>query len=107
VADWQISSDSGPNGRDHHHRTGDEWFEMLTRTVAHLAAQLAMTQMRLRALATALEECGAVDASAVHAHLRAIAAQETGAYLREHLGEALCEIIDVERLAADIQEFLS
>jgi hypothetical protein len=107
VAEWQISSDSGPNGRDHHHSTSDEWFEMLTRTVAHLAAQLAMTQMRLRALATVLEECGAVDASAVRAHLRTIAAQETGTYLRENLGEALCKIIDVERLEADIREFLS
>ncbi len=77
------------------------------RTVAHLAAQLAMTQMRLRALATALEENGAVDASAVRAHLRAIAAQDTGTYLRENLGETLCEMIDVESLEAEIREFLS
>lgn len=107
MAKWQISSDSGPNGRDHYHSTSDEWFEMLTRTVAHLAAQLAMTQMRLRALATALEERGAVDASAVRAHLRAIAVQDTGAYLCENLGETLCEIIDVESLEAEIREFLS
>lgn len=107
MVEWQQSSDSGPNGRYHHHNTGDEWLEILTRTVAHLAAQLAMTQMRLRAVATALEECGAVDDSAVRAHLRAIAAQETGVYLRENLGQALCEIIDVEQLEADIREFLS
>jgi hypothetical protein len=38
--------------------------------------------------------------------VRAIAANETGTYLRENLGESLVEIIDVETLEQDLVDYL-
>jgi hypothetical protein len=96
---------SGDPSNGHHH--GDDWSEALARTVAHLAAQLTMTQIRLRALATELTAGGGAGPAALAARVEAIAAAETGDYLRENLGEALAEIIDVETLTADVIAFLS
>ena len=90
-----------------HDHAGEEWAEVLARTVAHLAAQLTMTQIRLRALATELQETGTVDAAAVGARVKAIATAEAGGYLRENLGEALVELVDVEALEADLVAFLA
>ena len=90
-----------------HDHGGEEWGEVLARTVAHLAAQLTMAQVRLRALATELDATGAVDAAAVGSRVRAIAAAEAGGYLRENLGEALVEVVDVEALAGDIVAYLA
>jgi hypothetical protein len=87
-------------------RPADEWAEMLARTVAHLAAQLTINQIRLRALATELAERDVVAAEAVRARVRAIAA-ETGRYLRENLGAALVDLIDVDALEADLAVYLS
>ena len=89
-----------------HDHAGEEWAETLARTVAHLAAQLTMAQIRLRALATELDARGAVEAGAVAARVRAIAAAEAGGYLRENLGEALVDVIDVDALEGDIVAYL-
>ena len=86
---------------------GDETVATLARTVAHLAAQLTVNQIRLRALATELAERGAADPGAVADRVRAIAAAEGDAYLRENLGEALEDVIDVEALAGDLVAYLS
>ena len=94
----------GLDGR--HAHPAEDWGEALTRTVAHLAAQLTMTQIRLRALATELQERGTVDGGAVSARVRAIAVAEGGGYLRQNLGEALVEVIDVEALARDLVAYL-
>ncbi|MGH2533848.1 MAG: hypothetical protein ACRDJW_16270 [Thermomicrobiales bacterium] len=94
------------NGHRPHEHNAEEWAELMARTVAHLAAQLTMTQVRLRALGTELAERG-VDRNAVQARVRQIAAVETGAYLRENLGEALVDVIDVDTLEADIIAFLN
>ncbi|HEY8447746.1 MAG TPA: hypothetical protein VIL01_11640 [Thermomicrobiales bacterium] len=102
----QFNSGGETNGREQG-KLDDAWLEILARSVAHLAAQLTMTQLRLRALATEIAEQNVIDKDAVQARLRELAAQETGRYLRENLGEALTELIDVERLEADIIEFLS
>ncbi len=91
------------NGHGHEE---EEWAEALARSVAHLAAQLTVSQIRLRALATALGERDLVDREAVAAHVRAIAEAETGTYLRENLGESLAEIIDLEALEQDLVEYL-
>jgi hypothetical protein len=91
------------NGHGHDE---EEWAEVLARSVAHLAAQLTVNQIRLRALATALGERDLVDRATVAAHVRAIAETETGAYLRENLGESLAEIIDLEALEQDLVEYL-
>ncbi len=93
-----------PDG--HHSGPGDEWTETLVRTVAHLAAQLTVTQVRLRALATALHEQGTVDEDGVGRRLRAIAATDAGGYLRENLGPALVEVVDVETLEQDLLVYL-
>lgn len=82
------------------------WSELFATTIAHLAAQLTMTQLRLRALATAAAESGAIDPAAVQENLRALAVAETGRYLRENLGDALSEAIDADTLERDIVAFL-
>lgn len=96
---------SGANGA--HDHDADEWVELMARTVAHLAAQLTMTQLRLRALATTLEAGGAADAASVQATLEGLASAEAAGYLRENLGEALGEVVEVEELAAEIVAFLA
>ncbi len=100
---------SGGNldGRDAPGHSANEWAEVLARTIAHLAAQLTMTQIRLRALATELAERGGLDEGAMRARTRAIAAAETDHYLRENLGAALVDVVDVAALASDITAFLS
>ncbi|MBA3450565.1 MAG: hypothetical protein H0T18_05070 [Chloroflexia bacterium] len=91
------------NGHGHDE---EAWAEALARSVAHLAAQLTVNQIRLRALATELGERGLVDPKAVAIQVRAIAAAETGTYLRENLGEGLAEIIDVEALEQELVAYL-
>ena len=96
-------SGNGAHSADH---DADEPVEVLARTVAHLAAQLTMAQLRLQALATTLEAGGVVDAATVQATLGALAAGQAAPYLRENLGEALGEIVEVEELAAQIVAYL-
>ncbi len=90
------------NGHGH----DEEWAEALTRSVAHLAAQLTVNQIRLRALATELGEQGLIDPVAVAARVRGIAKAETGVYLRENLGESLIDVIDVDALEQDLVDYL-
>lgn len=89
-----------------HAHDEEDWAEALARSVAHLAAQLTISQIRLRALATELGERALVDPGAVAARVRQIAAADTGTYLRENLGESLVEIIDVETLEQDLVAYL-
>jgi hypothetical protein len=91
------------NGHGHE---DEDWAEALARSVAHLAAQLTISQIRLRALATELGDRALLDSGAVSARVRQIAAAETGTYLRENLGESLVEIIDVETLEQDLMAYL-
>jgi len=103
------SSDSATpegSGAVSHGHTQEEWVEVLARTVAHLAAQLTMTQIRLRALATEIGERGGIDADAVCRRTGEIAARETGVYLRENLGDALAALIDLGALESEIVTFL-
>ncbi len=79
---------------------------MLARTIAHLAAQLTMSQLRLRALASMLEEQGSIDQTILRERLSGLAAGETGVYLRENLGPALADMVDTEALEAEIIAFL-
>lgn len=99
-------SRDGDDSSTSHHHSPEEWAELLARTVAHLAAQLTMAQIRLRALATELHEAGTVDDRAVQSRVARIASTETGVYLRENLGETLAEVIDVESLESEISSFL-
>lgn len=93
-------------GQQDHAHDAAEWAEIMARTVAHLAAQLTMTQLRLRALATVLGADHNVDEARVKAELASAAAADTETYLRENLGEALNDIVDVEALAGEISAYL-
>ena len=97
-----------PPGRGSAHaHSADEWNEAVVRTVAHLAAQLTVAQIRLRALASDLDERGLVEPGAVASRVRALAEREAGATLRENLGEALAEVIDIEALERELVEYLA
>jgi hypothetical protein len=99
--------DGSGHPADRHPPGDDAWAEALARTVAHLAAQLTVVQLRLRALATEVAAAGGVDQAAVAARLAELAATDGGRYLRENLGDALAEIIDVEALERDLIGFLT
>ena len=98
---------NGDGGRPGHAHTPDEWNEAIVRTVAHLAAQLTVAQIRLRALATDLDERGLVEPEAVAARVRLLAEREAGETLRENLGEALADVIDTESLERDLVAYLA
>jgi hypothetical protein len=76
----------GANGAHSADHDDGEWVEVMARTIAHLAAQLTMTQLRLRALATELDAAGSVDPAAVRATLGELAGRHAAGYLRENLG---------------------
>lgn len=82
------------------------WSELFATTIAHLAAQLTMTQLRLRALATVVAEQGAIAPATVAERLAAIAETESGPYLRENLGAELADAIDLESLTREIVAYL-
>jgi hypothetical protein len=100
------SSEHRDDSVGNHEHAPEEWAELMARTIAHLAAQLTMTQIRLRALATELDARGTLDEPAIRKRMGEIAAVETGVYLRENLGEALAEVIDLEALEREIAAFL-
>ncbi len=90
-----------------HAHSADEWNEAIVRTVAHLAAQLTVAQIRLRALASDLAERGLVEPETVAARVRALAEREAGETLRENLGEALAEVIDIDALERELVDYLA
>ena len=94
-----------PPAEPHQHNS-EEWAQLLARTVAHLAAQLTMSQIRLRALASELEAAGVVAPAAVATRVAEIARTETTSYLRENLGSSLAEVVDLDALEAEIVDFL-
>jgi hypothetical protein len=83
-----------------------QWAELFATTIAHLAAQLTMTQLRLRALATTVGEQGGADPTAVKIRLANLADTETGRYLRQNLGEDLANAIEIDDLERDVIAFL-
>lgn len=97
----------GPSSNGHRRHDDEEWATVLTRTIGHLAAQLTVAQVRLRALASELHEQGVVAPAEVASRVRDIAVAETGGYLRENLGEALVDVIDVDALEHDLVAYLS
>ena len=95
---------SNSNGSEPH--VTDEWADAMVRTVAHLAAQLAITQIRLRALATELNARDATTGAAVSGRVASLAESDARDYLRENLGEILADVIDVEALERDVVAYL-
>lgn len=82
------------------------WSELFATTIAHLAAQLTMTQLRLRALATVASEQGLIDGKMVAERLAGIAEAESETYLRENLGAELADAIDLDSLTREIVAYL-
>ncbi len=104
--EWQpVEPDANEDG-DNAGPDLDAWSELFATTIAHLAAQLTMTQLRLRALATSAAESGAIDPAAVQKNLQTLAGAETGRYLRENLGPALADAIDTDALEREVVSFL-
>jgi hypothetical protein len=100
--------ENGHAGSPPAHPAGDqEWAELLARTVAHLAAQLTVTQLRLRALASDVAAREQASEAVVHDRLSQLARDEGGAYLRANLGDALADIIDVDELQQSLVAYLS
>jgi hypothetical protein len=107
VHQWTSPDDSGPTGHSAAPPADlTQWAELFATTIAHLAAQLTMTQLRLRALATAVAEQGGIDPAAVQSRLASLADAETGRYLRQNLGEDLAGAIELDDLERDVIAFL-
>ena len=87
--------------------TIEDTVESLARTVAHLALQLTVSQIQLRALGTVLAESGSVVADRVLAVTAQMAEQHAPGFLRENLGPDLTDLIDVIDLERQIVDFLS
>jgi len=66
-----------------------------------------VAQLRLRALGSAIAARGLVDPAEVDAYLAAQARVDGGIYLRENLGEALIDVIDVDALEHDLIAYLT
>ena len=107
VHQWLSPDDSGPTEPSASPPADlTQWAELFATTIAHLAAQLTMTQLRLRALATTIAEQGGADPAAVQIRLASLADAETGRYLRQNLGEDLAGAIELDDLERDVIAFL-
>jgi hypothetical protein len=84
-----------------------ESIESLAQTVAHLALQLTIAQIQMRALGTVLERENLVGSAAVFDATSRIARESAGRFLSENLGPALADMIDVSDLERQIVAFLS
>ena len=84
-----------------------ETIESLARTVAHLALQLTISQIQLRAMGSAIEQAGVVGSDDVSRATANIARRNAGRFLRENLGPELTEMIDVTDLERQIVAYLS
>lgn len=92
---------------EHQHRTMDATVERLAQTVAHLALQLTIVQLQLRALGTAAAESSLLEAARVEQATAAVARMHAGRYLRENLGEGLSDLVDLADLERQIIAYLS
>ena len=88
-------------------QAADEPVERLAQTVAHLALQLTIVQLQLRALGTAAAETGMLDPARVEAATANVARMHAGRYLRENLGETLADLVDLPELERQIVAYLS
>ncbi len=92
---------------EQNHQTRDEALERLAQTVAHLALQLTIVQVQLRALGAAAAEAGTVDTARVERAAANVARMHAGRYLRENLGVALSDLVDLPELERQIVAYLS
>jgi hypothetical protein len=87
--------------------TLEETIESLAQTVAHLALQLTVAQLQLRALGTVLAETSTVSADDVLARSARLAEEHAGSFLSGNLGPALVDLVDMPELERQIIEYLA
>lgn len=85
----------------------DDPVERLAQTVAHLALQLTIVQLQLRALGTAVADAGLLEPDRVERATANVARMHAGRYLRENLGEVLSDLVDLPDLERQIVAYLS
>ncbi|HQY30741.1 MAG TPA: hypothetical protein PK691_05620 [Thermomicrobiales bacterium] len=87
--------------------TIEQTVESLAQTVAHLALQLTVAQMQLRALATVLEETGQVSATVVTATAADLATSQARTTLVANMGAQIADLVDLDDLERQIVEYLA
>jgi hypothetical protein len=87
--------------------SANDTIERLAQTVAHLALQLTIVQLQLRALGNAAAESGMLDSIRVEQAAANVARMHAGRYLQENLGEVLTDLVDIPELERQIVAYLS
>jgi hypothetical protein len=85
----------------------EDIIESLARTVAHLALQLTVAQLQLRALGTVLADSQVIARDSVLRTTANLAEHSAGKFLAENLGSDLAAMIDLDDLERQIIEFLA
>ena|SRR5688572_5013794 len=88
-------------------QAANDTIERLAQTVAHLALQLTIVQLQLRALGNAAAESGMLDSTRVEQAAANVARMHAGRYLQENLGEVLSDLVDLPELERQIVSYLS
>ena len=88
-------------------QSANETIERLAQTVAHLALQLTIVQLQLRALGNAAAESGMLDSTRVEQAAANVARMHAGRYLHENLGDVLADLVDLPELERQIIAYLS
>ena len=87
--------------------TLEETVESLAETIAHLALQLTVAQVQLRALASELGEARIVDSRLVTDRAAALAREHAAGWLSANMGPTIGEMVDQPELTRQIVEYLS
>ena len=85
----------------------EDMIERLAQTVAHLALQLTVAQIQLRALGGEISDRGLVTDQAVLDRAAALANDHAGTWLAENLGPTLTGLVDLPQLERQVVDFLA
>lgn len=86
--------------------TVEQTVESLAQTVAHLALQLTISQIQLRALGLAIEDAGVVASADVLTRVRELAEVHAGQFLQANMGPDIAAMVDLGELERQISEYL-
>jgi hypothetical protein len=87
--------------------TIEQTVESLAQTVAHLALQLTIAQLQLRALGAALESAGVIADADVAAASGQLAEMHAAEYLAANMGSAIAAMVDIPELERDVIAYLA
>ena len=88
-------------------RDSAEAIESLARSVAHLAVQVTIAQLQLRALGQVLESANLAGSDVVADATASLARSSAGRFLSENLGPELAGLIDLDDLESQVIAYLS